>query len=161
MNWLDIVLIVVLVLPALVGLRRGLIKAALSLAGLIIGVVLAGNFYGSISGMFGFINNPDVANILAFALILVVVIVAATVLARMLTFAVSVVMLGWVDHLGGAVFGFLLGAIFLGAILATFVKFFGTDLVAESFLAGVLLDKFPLVLALLPGEFDTVRDFFQ
>jgi membrane protein required for colicin V production len=39
--------------------------------------------------------------------------------------------------------------------------FFGTDLVTESFLAGVLLDKFPLVLALLPSEFDTVRDFFQ
>lgn len=161
MNWLDIVLIVVLVIPALVGLRRGLIKAALSLAGLIVGVVLAGNFYGSVSGLFGFIDNQDVANILAFALILVVVIVVATILARMLKFAVSVVMLGWVDHVGGAVFGFLLGVIFLGALLATAVQFFGSELVAESFLAGVLLDKFPLVLALLPSEFDAVRDFFQ
>ena len=161
MNWLDIVLIVVLVIPALVGLRRGLIKAALSLAGLIVGVVLAGNFYGSVSGLFGFIDNQDVANILAFVLILVVVIVVATVLAHMLKFAVSVVMLGWVDHVGGAVFGFLLGAIFLGALLATAVQFFGSELVTESFLAGVLLDKFPLVLALLPSEFDAVRDFFQ
>lgn len=161
MNWLDIVLIVVLVIPALVGLRRGLIKAALSLAGLIVGVILAGNFYGSVSGLFGFTNNQEVANILAFALILVLVIVAATVLARLLKFAVSVVMLSWVDHLGGAVFGFLLGAIFLGALLATWVQFFGIGLVTESFLAGVLLDKFPLVLALLPSEFDAVRDFFQ
>ncbi len=161
MNWLDIILIVVLVIPALVGLRRGLIKAALSLAGLIVGVVLAGNFYGSVSGLFGFIDNQDVANILAFVLILVVVIVVAAVLARMLKFAVSVVMLGWVDHVGGAVFGFLLGAIFLGAMLAIGVQFFGSGLVTESFLAGVLLDKFPLVLAQLPSEFDAVRDFFQ
>ncbi len=160
MNPLDIVLIVVLVIPALVGLRRGLIKAALSLAGLIVGVVLAGYFYEPVSKLFGFINNQDWANILAFVLILVLVIVAATVLARFLKFAVSVVMLGWVDHVGGAVFGFLLGAIFLGALLATWVQFFGSELVTGSFLAGVLLDKFPLVLALLPSEFDAVRDFF-
>ncbi len=161
MNWLDIILIVLLVIPTLIGLRRGLIKAVLSLAGLIIGVVLAGNFYQPVSKLFGFINNQDVANILAFVLILVLVIVIATVLARLLKFAVSVVMLGWVDHVGGAVFGFLLGAIFLSAILATWVKFFGTGIVTESFFAGVLLDKFPMILALLPNDFDAVRDFFQ
>jgi membrane protein required for colicin V production len=49
----------------------------------------------------------------------------------------------------------------LGALLAIWVQFFGSGLVTESFLAGVLLNKFPLVLALLPSEFDAVRDFFQ
>jgi len=70
-------------------------------------------------------------------------------------------MLGWVDHLGGAVFGVVAGAILWGALLAIWVKFFGAGPVTESFLAAVLLDKFPLVLALLPSEFDAIRDFFQ
>ena len=97
----------------------------------------------------------------AKSLILVVVIVIATLLARMLKFIASVTMLGWVDHVGGAAFGFLVGAIFFSAMLAIWVKFFGTGLVTESFLADVLLDKFPLILALLPAEFNVIRDFFH
>ena len=161
MNPLDIVILVGLVVPAFVGLKRGLIKSALSLAGLIIGVVLAGNFYQSLSGLFAFTHNEDVANIVAFILILVVVMVLATILARLLKFAARTVLLGWVDHVGGAVFGFVLGAILWGALLATWVQFFDTGSIKESFLASVLLDKFPLVLALLPSEFDTIRNFFQ
>jgi membrane protein required for colicin V production len=142
------------------GLRMGIIKAALSLVGLVVGVVLAGNFYKPVSNIFSFINNEQVANILAFALILVLVIAAASLLARLLRTIIKTVMLGWVDNIGGAVFGFLFGAIFWGAVLATWVKFFGSDLVTGSFLARFLLDYFPLVLGLLPGEFDAVRDFF-
>ena len=161
MNWLDIVIIVALVIPIFIGLKQGIIKAALSLAGLIIGIVLASNFYEPLSKVLGFIPNEAVANIVAFILILVVVMVIATLLARLLKFIASVTMLGWVDHVGGAIFGFLMGAILWSALLATWVKFFGTGLVTESFLARVLLDKFPLILALLPSEFDAIRDFFQ
>ncbi len=161
MNLLDIVILAGLVVPAFIGLRRGLIKSVLSLAGLIIGVILAGNFHQSLAKVLTFISNEDVANIVAFILILVVVMVIAAVLARLLKFAARTAMLGWVDHVGGAVFGFLLGAILWGAILATWVKFFGSGLVTESLLASVLLDKFPLVLGLLPSEFDSIRSFFQ
>jgi membrane protein required for colicin V production len=89
------------------------------------------------------------------------VIVVAGLLARLLKLALSAVLLGWVDKVGGAVVGLLVGAIIWSIILATWVQFFGSDLVADSFLAEVLLDKFPLILALLPEEFDAIRDFFQ
>ncbi len=161
MNGIDIFLIVALVIPAFVGLKQGIIKAALSLAGLIIGVVLASNLYQPLSKVLAFIPNKDVANIISFILILVCVIVISTVLARLLKSIASAMMLGWVNHVGGAIFGFFVGAILWSALLATWVKFFGTGLVTESFLAGVLLDKFPLILALLPSEFDTIRDFFH
>ena len=71
-------------------------------------------------------------------------------------------MMGWVDNVGGAVLGFLSGFIFLSAIMATCVKFFGSNVVAESFIGKVMLDYFPLILGLLPGEFgDSIRNFFQ
>ena len=161
MNWLDIVLLVALAIPTFIGLKQGLIKSVLSLVGLIIGVILASNFYEARGSRLGFIPNPDIANITAFILILVGVLVIATILARLLKFIVSIVMLGWVNYLGGAVFGLLLGAILWGAILAIWVKFLGTELIMESLVASVLLDKFPLVLALLPSEFDAIRSFFQ
>ena len=161
MHWMDIILLVALVIPTFIGLRQGLIKAVLSLVGLIVGVILAGNFYTQLAGVFGFIDNPDIANIVAYVLILVVVLIIAAVAAKLLKTFIKVVMLGWVNSLGGAVFGFLLGMIFLGAILATWEKLFGPDMLVESFIAAFLLDKFPLVLGLLPQEFDVVRDFFN
>jgi len=161
MNWLDIAIIVALVVPAFIGLTQGLIKAALYLAGLIIGVILAGNFYQPLSQLLTFIPSERAAGITAFILILVGVMVIALVLAQLLKLAASMMMVGWVNYLGGAIFGLLLGAILISALLATWVKFFGTGIVTESFLATVLLDKFPLILALLPSEFDAIRDFFQ
>ncbi len=161
MNGLDIIILAGLVFSAFLGLRRGLIKSVLSLAGLIVGVVLASNFYGLLAKTLTFIPSENTANIVAFIIILVVVIIIANVLSALLKFAIKAVMLGWVDHLGGAIFGFLMGAVFWGALLATWIKFFGTGLVTESLMAGILLDKFPLVLALLPSEFDVIRDFFN
>jgi membrane protein required for colicin V production len=161
MNWLDIVIIVALVIPTVIGLKRGLIRSVLFLVGLIIGIILAGYLYKPLANLFTFISNENVANIIAFIIILLGVMVIAAVLSRLLKFLVSIVMLGWVDHLGGAVFGFLMGAVFWSVVLAIWVKFFGTGLVTNSFLAAFLLDKFPLILGLLPGEFDAVRNFFQ
>jgi len=161
MNWLDIVIIISVIVPILLGLKIGIIKMVISFAGLIIGVVLASNYYGALANVLGFISNENIANIVAFAIILVVVIVIAALIARFLKLIASLTLLSWVDHLGGAVCGFLMAIIFWSAVLATLVKFFGTDLVIESFLAGVLLDKFPLILGLLPKEFDVIRDFFK
>lgn len=129
MNLLDIFLIVALAIPAFIGLKQGIIKAAVSLAGLIIGVILASNFYQPLSKVLAFIPNEDVANIVAFILILVGVMVVATVLARLLKFIASATTLGWVNHVGGTIFGILMGAILWSALLATWVKFFGTGLV--------------------------------
>ena len=161
MNWLDIIIIVAFVIPLLVGLKQGLIKAALSLAGLIVGVVLASNFYQQVGGALRFITNEKIANIVGFIIILVVVMIIANVVAALMKYTAKAILLGWVDRLGGAIFGLFMGALFMGAILATIVKFFGEGLVTESVLAGILLDKFPIVLGLLPSEFDPVRDFFK
>jgi membrane protein required for colicin V production len=161
LNWLDIIVIIALIIPILAGLKIGLIKAALSLAGLIVGVVLASNFYQQLGGALGFITDEKIANIVGFIIILVVVMVIANVVAALIKYTAKAILLGWVDRLGGAVFGLFMGGLFMGAILATIVKFFGSGLVTESVLAGVLLDKFPIVLGLLPSEFSAVRDFFK
>ena len=162
MNWLNIVIIVALAISTFLGFRTGIIKAVLSLAGLVVGVILAGRYYVPLSEQLSFISQAGVAEVVAFAIILIGVMVIAVVLARLLKWAASVVMLGWVNHLGGAVFGLALGAIFCSALLAIWVKWLGVgSTITESIVAAVLLDKFPLILALLPDEFDAVRSFFQ
>ena len=163
MSWLDLVIVAVLVVGTFLGLRMGIIKAALYLAGVIVGVVLAGQYYAALADVLPFFSETSsAAKIVAFAIILIVVIVITTVVARFLKWVASAMMLGWVNHLGGAVLGLVLGAIFCGALLAIWVKWLGAgDTITESLIAPVLLDKFPMVLGLLPDEFDAVRSFFQ
>jgi len=160
-NWLDIALIIVIAVSTFLGLKIGIIKAILSLAGIIVGVILAGRYYLPLAEQLSFIPQPSVAKIAAFAIILVGTIAIAAVLAVVLKWAASAMMLGWVNHLGGAIFGLFWGATLCGALLAIWVKFIGTAAaISESSLAMVLVNYFPLVLALLPDEFDLVRSFF-
>ena len=162
MGWLDIVIIVVVVIATFWGLKTGIIKAVLSLAGLIVGVTLAGHYYVPLSEQLAFVPQANVAKIVAFAIILIGVMVIAGLFAMLLRWVASVVMLGWVNRAGGAVFGLALGALLCSALLAIWVKFFGVaGVINESSLAVILLDRFPMVLALLPDEFDVVRSFFQ
>ncbi len=163
MSWLDLVIVVVLAISTFLGLRMGIIKAVLSLAGVIVGVILAGQYYVALADVLPFFSETSsAAKIVAFAIILIVVMVIAITLARLLKWAASVMLLGWVNRLGGATLGLVLGAIFCGALLAIWVKWLGVgSTITESIVAAILVDKFPLVLALLPGEFDVIRSFFQ
>jgi membrane protein required for colicin V production len=161
MNWLDIVIIVILAISAFSGLKVGLIKVLFGVVGIIVGILLAGRFSDSLAGVLTFID-PQWAKIAAFAIILVAVLIVAAILGAVLSKLISLVLLGWVNRLGGAVLGVVVGALFCGAILAIWVKYLGiSDSVAGSALANFLLDKFPIVLGLLPSQFDSVRDFFN
>ena len=162
MHWLDIVILVAVAIATFIGLRIGIIKAALSLAGIIVGVVLAGRFYTSLAERLTFIPQENIAQAAAFAIILIGVMIIAAIIAFLLKWAASVVMLGWVNHLGGAVFGLVLGAILCGALLTIWVNFLGMpEIIKESNLAVILHDRFPAVLALLPDEFEAIRSFFE
>jgi len=161
MNWLDIVILAVVAVATFIGLKIGVVRTVLSLVGLIVGVILAGQYYVPLSRQLSFIHQAGVARAVAFTIILVAVMVVAGLLAWLLSWAASAVKLGWVNHLGGAVLGLVLGAILCSAFLAMWVKFAGAEgAIAQSTLARVLLDRLPMVLALLPDEFDVVRSFF-
>ena len=165
MNWLDILIIVGLGLLIFLGLIRGLIRAAIAMAGVVGGIILAGIYYAPLSQWLShYIHQDNAARILSFAFILIAVMVAAFVLGRFLHRLARLVKLGWADRLGGAIIGLVIGALSLGAILAILAKFpfdgVGAT-IQESAMASVLLKHVPLVLGLLPEEFDSVRSFFQ
>ena len=162
MNWVDIAIVVVVFVSTFVGLRTGIIKMALSLAGLVVGIMLAGRYYLWLAGYLAFIHQERIAQGIAFIVILAAVMVVASLLAMILRGIVSALMLAWVDRFGGAFVGFVEGATFVAALLALWIKFPGApDAIKTSSLAATLLNRFPAVLALLPHEFDAIRSFFQ
>lgn len=161
MNWLDILILVALVFSFIAGLTTGIVRGAVNLVGLIVGIILAGKFYTNVAGWLGFIHDTNISNIIGFVLILVVVMIIAGLVGGLLRKLVSAIMLGWLDHLLGGILGLLIGAITLGALLALWVKFFSPNVVSDSAIAKILLEKFPLVLNLLPSSFNSVKNFFK
>jgi membrane protein required for colicin V production len=162
MNWLDMVILILLLVSAIGGLVNGLIKAVISLVGLIVGIVLAGHYYVSLAGHLTFISDQNIARIASFVIIFLAVSIVAAILGTLFTKIVSSISLGWLNRLGGAAFGILIGAVFIAAILSLWVKFAGgTGAISSSVLAPLLVSKFPLVLALLPSEFNSVQQFFH
>ncbi len=161
MSWLDIVIIIIIGISVFNGLRTGLIKMLFTLAGIFLGIFLAGRFADDFAGVLTFIPD-DWSKIAAFAIILVAVMIVAWILGTVLSKLISLVLLGWVNRIAGAVLGLFVGALICGAALAIWVKYLGIgDAVAGSALANFLLDKFPIVLGFLPSEFDSVHNFFD
>jgi membrane protein required for colicin V production len=160
MNWLDILILITLVASVIGGLATGIVRGVVNLAGLVLGIFLAGMYYDTVAGWLSFIHNAAAANTVAFIGIIAVIMVLAGLVGGLLHKIISGIMLGWLDHLLGAVLGLLIGAVSWGALLAIWVKYFNADAVSGSALAKILLDKFPLVLNLLPSSFDSVKTFF-
>jgi len=161
MNWLDIVIIVVAVLLGLAGLRQGIIKTVFDIAGLIGGIVLAGRYYDGLAALLS-PSGATWANIAAYAIILIATLIVAGVVGSLVAKLVHLVLLGWLDRLVGCVLGVFIGGLLCAAVLAIVVKYYpGTEaVISQSGVAKFLMGGFPLLLALLPEEFDFIRDFF-
>ena len=161
MNWLDFILILVFAFFAFLGWKRGVIRAAFILAGLILGVFIAGRFYVLLGDGLP-ISNTTIARIAAFLVIFIAVLTLAVVVAFLLRKTIAVIKLGCADRVLGALFGVVVGAMICGVLLALLAHFFNVETtIGQSWIASVLLDRVPALLAILPDEFDTVRAWFQ
>lgn len=173
MNWLDIVIIVVAGICGYMGFRQGIIRAAFSIVGLIVGIVLAGQLADNLAELLG---GAQWAYFISFAVILIIVLVAANIIGGILKQFTKIVMMGWLDSLGGMVFGLLIGATAIAAILAAAgawanslppyeiiesTKQGMSKAISDSALAELLIDNFRLVLGLLPEKYDAIQDFFE
>ena len=79
MSMVDLIILGIIVISALIGVFRGLIKEALSLASWFAAIVAGTLFSGQLSGvMENLINNDSLRRIAAFAILFVVVIFAGT-----------------------------------------------------------------------------------
>jgi len=161
MNWLDILLIIVLLVFVILGFRQGIIRGALLLAGMVIGALVAGYFYIDLGDWLP-ISNTTTARIVAFLIIFGIILILAMIAAFMLRKAATALKLGFLDKLLGALFGFVAGAVITGVVLALLAHFFNVEsTIGESWVASMLLERVPAVLALLPEEFDSVREWFR
>lgn len=164
LNWVDIIILALVLGGAFFGWRNGVLRWVLTLAGAVVGAVLAGQFYDTFESAVPGVESEALRQIIAFAAIFLAVVVGAWVLARLVKAAMNVVLLGWVDNAAGLAAGALAGALSAAAIVSV-AGIVPSDsvqsAVADSSLAETLLDAMSFIRVFLPSEFDAVEDLFR
>lgn len=158
MDWFDIAIIGVLTWNTVSAFRRGLIREAVSIIALIAGIVLAGRFYDELSANLEFlIDDQTTRNLVAFVSIFIGINLVGAVASMFLRNAAALLMLGPMDHLGGAFFGLLRGILLIEVILVAVTAFPAASALTagaeNSTLAPYFLRAAPLVNRLLPASF--------
>ena len=161
MNWLDIVILAITIIFGLMGLRRGAIKTVFGIAGLVGGIALAGHYYQPLASVL-FSSGASWSGIAAYAIILAVTLVVASIIGWFVARLAHIILLGWIDRLIGFILGTGIGAMLCAAILAIVSRHLpGTrEAISHSVMARLLMEQFPLLLALLPEEFDFISGLF-
>lgn len=125
MTLTDWTIVAVLALTIMGGLARGFFRSVCSLGGLVLGVALgAWNYPLLARPLRPLLQSEDAANIAAFLVIAVVVMVAASVVGSLLAKAMEKVGLGCLDRLAGGVFGFFQGALMVTLVILVTVAFY-------------------------------------
>lgn len=167
MNWLDAVIVLVILWFTFSAFQTGFIRETVTIAAAILGVVLAGLFYDDLADdVLLFIDGERLANIVAFGLIFAATALAGQMLALVLKPTVNLLQLGLFDQMAGAAFGFVKAMVFIQIFLIVFVTFpkWGLRDQIEGSTFGSLtvemVDSLPVLVRMLPDEFETaVEDF--
>jgi len=164
LNWVDAVILASLIWFTFAAFHAGMIREVITIGGAILAVALGGLFYKDLAEDVKVgIDDPETARIVAFAIIVGGVLLASQLLAFFLKQASSLLMLGILDSIGGALVGLAKGFLLveLGLVIAITFPSLGLDnAVRDSALASFFLDILPVLKPILPGEFKSAIDSF-
>lgn len=165
MNWLDIVIILIIGWFTLSAYNAGIIREVVTLVASVLAVVVAGLYYDNLAtDVLVFVEDDTGAKVVSFLILLASVFLMGQLAATLLKRTASLLMLGWADHMAGAAFGFLKGVVIIEAVLILFVTYPSLELenaIQDSGLAQIFLDGVPILLGLLPDEFERAVDNFH
>jgi len=159
MNWLDWVILAIVLVSTAAALGRGIVVELLSLLGMVMGLVLAGKYYTEVSPhLLIWLKVPALADMAAFLLIVVVTLLLMTWLGHALHDVAKYSGMGWLDSLLGAVFGLVRGLLAVAVALMALAAFWPlTSWTSHSTLAPYFMDATSkLAMITPPGLHDKI-----
>ncbi len=165
MNWLDAAILGLVAWFTFSAFQAGFIRETVTVVAAVLGVVLAGMFYMDLADdVLLFIDNEQIARIVAFGVLFAATALAGQMLALVLKPAVDAFQLGVFDQLAGAVFGFAKSMIFVEVFLIVFITYPKWGLgstIDQSFIGPLLIKNTPLLVKVLPDEFEISVNGFK
>ena len=122
MNIIDIIIVCCCVPAVIHGLSKEFVSQAFSLVALILGVWLSFKFSNAVGEwLVTYIDLPStVIHVIAFALIMLVVMLITHLAGKAVEGVLKVVMLGWLNKLLGIVFALLKAVLIIGLVIILF-----------------------------------------
>lgn len=153
LNWLDIVLLGILLFTLILGIVKGLVKQIIGILAVFLGLILALLYYPVVSGVFmRLISSKVVSQFLGFLAIFLAVLCLGALLSAML----SKLMKGplkFLNHALGGCFGLLKGILICGVLLFAMLVFpVNKKVVQDSQVAPVCLVVTKGVFSLIPKD---------
>jgi membrane protein required for colicin V production len=165
MNWLDVVIIAMIAWFTFTAFTTGILREVVTVVAVLVAALVAGLLYQNLANdILVFIENERAAHLTAFLSIFVSLTLAGQLVGHMLKGTAELLMLGWVDHLAGAAFGLLKGLVVAEIFFIVFVTYQVAaleDAIDGSLVAPFFLETVPVLLQILPGEFESGVELWQ
>jgi membrane protein required for colicin V production len=160
---LDILIVIIVLVPVIIGLSSGFLKNLFGFTGILVGLFVATNFHEQIMSVFKSLSFPSqIANGFAFAGVIVLFYVLGGFIARRVTGLNKLT--ATMDKFLGALFGILQGLL-AASVLLLFLKFFNfispesvTNSILYPYVAGVAPEILTLIAKVLPFTKSTFED---
>ena len=155
MNLLDIIITVTLVFLVVKGLFRGFIREVASLAGIVLGIWLAGQFQPQMTHFLkSYIPNSSLLPLISFAVIFTLILLLCNLLGWGLKMLLKKAFLGWADRVLGTCLAIAKGVIviYLVIVLLTFFLPAKTPLIAQSRLAPLIISSYQSMIRIISPE---------
>ena len=157
MNWLDAVLLVILVVSVLTSFRKGLSREVIGLVAVVVALIFGIWFYGSAGSLvLPYVSSPSVANLAGFFLVFFGVILLGSIVSHVVGRFLRVTGLSIVDHALGAAFGLVRGTLVAVALIMGIMAFSPgerpPESVVNSRVAPYAVDTARFFVSLAPHE---------
>ena len=150
MNTFDVIILIFVLIPAVLGYKKGLIKSSISLGSILLGVFLSVKFYKGFALVIQkVVNDQKFVDILAFSIILIVIFILGSFIGKKLSD--MNVFTKAIDKLGGIILGGITG-ILITSILLTIAKI--TYILPENSIKSSTL--YPYVSQAVPVLYETI-----
>ncbi|EXJ14684.1 CvpA family protein [Imhoffiella purpurea] len=155
MNWVDYLIISIIVVSALVGVARGLIREVLALGVWILALLVAWLFHRDVADLLiPYLSQPALRMLVAFAVLVVVILFLGAILGAILVALVDRAGLNGVDRFLGLGFGAARGVLIvaMAVFLAALTPLPSDPVWAESSLLGDFQDMADWLLERVPED---------
>lgn len=154
MSGLDWLIAGIVVLSVLLAAAQGFFFELFSLAGVVVGYLVAVWGYGRLSPWFApMVKSAWVADIAGFLTIFIAIVLLAGIIARLARWFFKEAGLRWFDRLLGAAFGLIRGVLFAAVFLLALTSFApNTEALARSSIAPYVLVVARAAIWAAPGQ---------
>jgi len=169
---IDVVFVILIILACIKGFQKGLIVALFSIIAFIVGIAAALKLSSVVAVKLS--ANINVAGkwlpVLSFIAVFLIVVILVNLAGKFLQKSVEMLLLGWVNRLGGIVLYVLLYSIIFSVFLfyADQLKFIKKETIAASQcysfikpLGPAVIDKLGNIIPFFKDMFNRLSDFFN